>query len=79
MVGSSRMSRLAGFSRSRSIASLLRSPPLSTETLLKTSSPRNRKDPRSVRSSGTRGVGAELSSSSMTCFSLVHASAFSCE
>ena len=55
------------------------SPPLSTDTGFRMSSPRKRNAPRKFRSSGTSAVGAAASTSSITGRSLVHASACSWE
>src|SRR5215510_6663326 len=65
VVGSSINSRLGGSSKSLTRASRLFSPPLRTLTLLKTSSPRNRKQPSKVRTNCSvtlRGVSKASSS-----------------
>src|SRR5689334_21870469 len=69
VVGSSISSRLGGSSKSFTRASRLFSPPLSTLTFLKTSSPLKRKQPRSVRTncSVTRCGVAEAAGAALGC------------
>jgi hypothetical protein len=65
-VGSSSTRRLAGCRSILRRASLERSPPDSTRTGFSTSSPRNRKAPRRLRTPGRRLVGQAAAASSST-------------